>query len=87
MVYDNEALFDQNNRTLGIENPTYGDLNHLISLSMIGSTSSMRFAGDLNSDLRKMCTNLVMFPRLHFLMTGFAPLSKRGSKDTESLTV
>jgi tubulin beta len=78
MVYDNEALFDQCSRALGLEDPTYGDLNHLISLSMLGSTSTMRFPGDLNSDLRKMCTNLVFFPRLHFLMTGFAPLMKRG---------
>ena len=32
MVYDNEALFDQCSRALGLEDPTYGDLNHLISL-------------------------------------------------------
>ena len=43
--------------------------------------------GQLNSDLRKLATNLVPFPRLHFFMPGFAPLTSRGSQQYRALTV
>merc|ERR1712062_651141 len=39
-----------------------------------GITSSLRFPGMLNSDLRKLGTNLVPFPRLHFFLVSQAPL-------------
>ena len=38
-----------------------------------------RFPGQLNADLRKLAVNMVPFPRLHFFMPGFAPLTARGS--------
>ena len=34
-----------------------------------------------------MAVNLVPFPRLHFYMTGFAPLTSRGSQQYRALTV
>ena len=43
--------------------------------------------GQLNSDLRKLATNLVPFPRLHFFMPGFAPLTPRGSQQYRASTV
>jgi tubulin beta len=52
-----------------------GDLNHLISATMSGVTCCLRFPGQLNSDLRKLAVNLIPFPRLHFFMVGFAPLT------------
>merc|ERR1712045_140638 len=58
----------------------YGDLNHLVSAAMSGITCCLRFPGQLNSDLRKLAVNLIPFPRLHFFMTGFAPLTSRGSQ-------
>lgn len=64
-----------------------GDLNHLISATMSGVTCCLRFPGQLNSDLRKLAVNLIPFPRLHFFMVGFAPLTSRGSQQYVSLTV
>jgi len=87
MVIDNEALYDICFRTLKLTNPTYGDLNHLVSASMSGLTCCLRFPGQLNSDLRKLSVNLIPFPRLHFFMTGFAPLTSRGSQKYRALTV
>ncbi|KAE8704207.1 Tubulin beta-1 chain [Hibiscus syriacus] len=37
--------------------------------------------------LRKLAVNLIPFPRLHFFMVGFAPLTSRGSQHYISLTV
>merc|ERR1712025_1156586 len=66
---------------------TYGDLNHLVSAALSGVTCCLRFPGQLNSDLRKLAVNLVPFPRLHFFMMGFAPLTSRGSRQYRALTV
>ena len=45
---------------------------------MSNTTASVRFPGyENNTDIRKLCTNLVPFPRLHFLMQGQAPLVSR----------
>merc|ERR1712157_402672 len=87
MVIDNEALYDICFRTLKLTTPTYGDLNHLVSAAMSGVTCCLRFPGQLNSDLRKLAVNLIPFPRLHFFMTGFAPLTSRGSQQYRALTV
>ncbi|CAD6341211.1 unnamed protein product [Miscanthus lutarioriparius] len=87
MVLDNEALYDICFRTLKLAKPTFGDLNHLISATMSGVTCCLRFPGQLNSDLRKLAVNLIPFPRLHFFMVGFAPLTSRGSQQYRALTV
>merc|ERR1712110_963235 len=87
MLLDNEALYDICFRTLKLTTPTYGDLNHLVSASLSGVTCCLRFPGQLNSDLRKLAVNLVPFPRLHFFMVGFAPLTSRGSQQYRALTV
>jgi len=86
-VVDNEALYDICFRTLKLTTPTYGDLNHLVCAAISGVTTCIRFPGQLNSDLRKMAVNLIPFPRLHFFMIGFAPLTSRGSQQYRALTV
>jgi hypothetical protein len=55
---DNEALYDICVRTLKLDTPTFGDLNHLVSLVMSGITTCLRFPGQLNSDLRKLAVNM-----------------------------
>ncbi|KAG2198056.1 hypothetical protein INT46_003840 [Mucor plumbeus] len=84
---DNEALYDICFRTLKLTNPNYGDLNQLVSAVMSGVSTSLRFPGQLNSDLRKTFVNMVPFPRLHFFMVGFAPLTAFGSQQYRNLSV
>jgi len=84
---DNEALYDICCRTLKIANPTYSDLNYLIANAITGTTCSLRFPGQLNCDLRKLAVNLVPFPRLHFYLVGFAPLTAPDVKAYRVLTV
>jgi len=87
MVIDNEALYDICFRTLKLTTPTYGDLNHLVSAAMSGVTCGLRFPGQLNGDLRKLAVNLIPFPRLHFFMIGFSPLTARSSQTYRALSV
>jgi len=87
MVIDNEALYHICNKVLKLSTPNYADLNHLVSTAMSGITCSLRFPGQLNSDLRKLAVNLIPFPRLHFFMTGFAPLTAPNTAQYSNATV
>merc|ERR1711876_44909 len=55
--------------------------------TMSGITASLRFSGKLNGDLRKMGTNLVPFPRLHFFLLAQSPLFAPGQGAKVKLTV
>ena len=56
-------------------------------ITMSGVTTCLRFPGQLNADLRKLAVNMVPFPRLHFFMPGFAPLTARGNMKYRAMTV
>jgi len=86
-VIDNEALYKIFSDTLKVKNPSYEQLNSLIALVMSGVTTCLRFPGQLNADLRKLCVNMVPFPRLHFFLVGFAPLVPAGSENYISSSV
>merc|ERR1712060_903923 len=43
---------------------------------------SLRFEGELNVDLNEFQTNLVPFPRLHFMITSMAPVTTKEKKET-----
>lgn len=84
---DNEALYTICQKTLKVNNPDYGDLNKLVTKVMSGITCSLRFPGQLNADLRKLAVNLIPFPRLHFFMIGYAPLTPSKSVQYRSSDV
>jgi len=83
-IIDNEALYNINYNILKNTQPTYEELNSLIADACCGITSSLRFPGKLNGDLRKLGVNLVPFPRLHFFLVSQAPiLSSKANKMTK----
>lgn len=51
----------------------FDDMNGVAARMLCHLTSSSRFHGEMNVDLNEICTNLVPFPRLHFLMTALSP--------------
>merc|ERR1712003_424775 len=61
--------------------------DRIMSTAMSATTCCIRFPGQLNCDLRKVAVNMIPFPRLHFFMTGFSPLTSRGSQQYRALTV
>jgi len=85
-VIDNEALYDICFTTLGEKKPTFSSLNHLVAGAMCGTTSCLRFSGQLNSDLRKLGVNLIPFPRLHFFIIGTAPLTSAANSAYRKVT-
>ena len=87
MMLDNEALYNICFRTLFLTTPTYGDLNHLVSAPVSGIRKSNWFFVQLNCDLSKLAVTLIPFPRLHFFITGSAPLTPAVSQQYRALTV
>ena len=86
VLFDNEALHGICKEQLQIEEPTYADLNRVMAADMAGVTSNMRFAGPDATDLRQMTVNLVPYPRIHFCLSGVAPL-RRNPSSLEALSV
>lgn len=80
---DNEALYNISILSLKKKQPVYSELNHIVANTMSGVTAAFRFPGQLNGDLRKLAVNLVPFPRLHFLVPSFAPLTSSSATVNE----
>ncbi|KAG8468945.1 hypothetical protein KFE25_007463 [Diacronema lutheri] len=75
VVLDNTALNRIAVERMHIENPTNSQINSLVSTVMSASTNTLRFPGYMNNDLVGLVSSLIPTPRLHFLMTGYTPLS------------
>jgi tubulin alpha len=73
-ILDNEAIYDICRKRLDMLVPAYCNLNRLISQVISSFTVSLRFAGSLNVDMTEFQTNLVPYPRIHFLLSSFAPI-------------
>lgn len=82
IVLDNEAIYEICQKNLGLKRPDYDTLNRMIAKSVSSMTASLRFAGELNVDLNEFQTNLVPFPRLHFMITSMAPITTKKKKET-----
>jgi tubulin alpha len=82
LLLDNEAIYEICQKQLDIKRPSYEHLNRLIAKVISSMTASLRFAGELNVDLNEFQTNLVPFPRLHFMTTALAPITTKAKKET-----
>jgi len=83
LVLDNEALYNICSGPLKITQIQYGDLNKLCAKSISCMTAALRFEGDLNVDMNEFQTNLVPFPRLHFMTSSYSPLKPPDAKDNK----
>merc|ERR1712048_292836 len=87
IVLDNEAIYAICQKQLDKTRPSYKDLNMIIGKVVSSMTASLRFDGELNVDLGEFQTNLVPFPRLHFMTTALAPVISKKKQGHEAQTV
>lgn len=59
----------------------------MIAQAVSSFTGSLRFQGSLNVDLSEFQTNLVPYPRIHFMISSYAPVTCRSSSTHENFTV
>jgi len=74
-------------KNLDIKRPSYENLNRIIAKVISSMTASLRFEGELNVDLNEFQTNLVPFPRLHFMTTAMSPITTTAKIQNENLQV
>ena len=87
VVLNNEAIYDICSKHLGIESPNFKNLNQLISQLISSLTASLRFEGALNVDIGELLTNLVPYPRIHFMLSSYSPMITADRAYHQQLTV
>lgn len=73
VVLDNTALNKVAEDRLHVENPTFEQVNSLVSTVMAASTSTLRYPGYMNNDLVGLTASLIPTPNCHFLLTAYTP--------------
>ncbi|SLM40713.1 tubulin alpha-2 chain [Lasallia pustulata] len=86
-LVDNEAIYEICQRNLDIPRPIFEHLNRLIAQVVSSITSSLRFDGALNVDLKEFQTNLVPYPRIHYPLISYAPVISSNKSSHESFKV
>jgi len=84
LILDNEALYGICSEQLKMNKVQYDQLNKLCAKSISCMTSALRFEGDLNVDMNEFQTNLVPFPRLHFMTSSYAPITHPKKEDANA---
>merc|ERR1711937_486691 len=87
LMLDNEAIYAICQKQLDIDRPSYSQLNIIISKVVSSMSAALRFDGEANVDLGEFQTNLVPFPRLHFMTTALAPVISEKKSSHEAQTV
>ncbi|VVD02496.1 unnamed protein product [Leptidea sinapis] len=85
MVLDNTALNRIASDRLHIQNPSFAQINTLVSTIMSASTATLRYPSYMNNDLISLVAPLIPTPRLHFLMTGYTPLTADHEQNTTTV--
>jgi len=75
VVLDNTALNRIAVDRLKIANPSFIQVNSLVSTVMAASTTTLRYPSYMNNDMVGILASLIPTPRCHFLMTGYTPLT------------
>ena len=72
---------DQQVGKVGRKDKGFDAINAVAARMLCNLTSASRFHGEMNVDLNEIYTNLVPFPKLHFLMTALSIRQPLSAKD------
>eukprot|EP00759_Apiculatamorpha_spiralis_P000669 PhF_6_TR1025/c0_g1_i4/m.2067/K07375/TUBB; tubulin beta len=78
VLLENSALRNILERMYKMSTVTHGDMNHFATSMISNSTASFRFPSLTNQTIRSLCTNLVPFPKLHFISVTHSPYNRFG---------
>ncbi|KAL4469160.1 hypothetical protein ABPG72_011508 [Tetrahymena utriculariae] len=84
LVLDNEAIYDICKINLGIEQPTYTNLNKVIAQAVSSLTCNMRFdGGAILTKLDEIQKNLIPYHPLSFLLSSYSPFVAKDKNQNE----
>eukprot|EP00494_Astrolonche_serrata_P009829 UN09887 len=75
LILDNKALYEMCQNEIEYKTPCYSNLNRIIAKVVSSMTQSLRCEGELGVDSNEFQTNLVPFPRIHFVTGSLAPVT------------
>ena len=81
---ENESLLSIYKQKLYKSSPRYTDLNRLLARVISNLTIAYRFESPYNVDFNDYLTNLVPYPKMHFLLTSQSPIISRYEMPPES---
>lgn len=87
VLVDNQALIRICTEQLKIQLPTFSNINRLVAQVTSGMTAAVRYDGPLTASLGQLQTNLVPFPRLHYLQASMAPILSWNNVSHETITM
>lgn len=87
VVLDNEAMYRMCTERLSVQRPSYANINRIVAQVISSLTASLRFDGALNVDLNEFQTNLVPYPRIHWMLSSYSPLVSYDNVAHESMSV
>jgi tubulin alpha len=73
-MMDNQAVWNICREKFRIEQPNYFHMNRLISSAISSISLPIRFQGPLNNNLSEFQSNLIPYPRIHFISTSLSPI-------------
>jgi len=86
VLLDNEALYDYCYRNLNIDQPNYLDINRIISQVYSNFTTSFINSEYQNRKIDSLITNLVPYPRIHFMIPSLSGLKQNQQNYSSSMS-
>ncbi|KAA0194910.1 Tubulin alpha-A chain [Fasciolopsis buskii] len=74
VLIDNQSLIRMCTELLKMDRPAFSNINRIVAQVTSGMTAPVRYEGPLTASLGQLQTNLVPFPRLHYLQASMAPI-------------
>lgn len=75
IMFDNAAIYNILSDKLKVVNPSYNNINQLIAQVASSTTASMRFEASGINNLKEMIHNINLYPRVHFVLPSYSPLT------------
>lgn len=86
-MFDNSTLIKICQNKLKIQNPVFKNLNSIVASVMSDISCSLRFPGQLNTSLNKICSSLIPLPNMNLFNTSFSPFAVKDSEEHKNFSV
>mmetsp|Transcript_113995 Transcript_113995/g.329303 ORF Transcript_113995/g.329303 Transcript_113995/m.329303 type:complete len:445 (+) Transcript_113995:46-1380(+) len=87
VLYSNTAMYDICSQRLGVEQPTFQNINRLVAQVTSSMLAPSRFDGSTRCNFGTFLSNTTPYPRMHFFAPSYAPFVPAGKVSAEQPSV